>query len=61
MKKTTKSLAYVTTIKFGIFNDFSIKKSIKNEDIIISIPPERFLLQVDKDSLIFNKHLAKST
>ncbi|CDF80912.1 saccharopine dehydrogenase [Formosa agariphila KMM 3901] len=60
-KKLTKNHANVSTIKFDIFDDISRRKRIKNADIIISMLPARFHIEVAKDCLEFGKNLVTAS
>ncbi|MDW5287278.1 saccharopine dehydrogenase family protein [Formosa sp. PL04] len=60
-KKLIKNHPNATTIKFDIFDDTTRKKAIKNADIIISMLPARFHIEVAKDCLNFDKNLVTAS
>jgi len=50
-----------TAIKLDVFNEVERKEAIKNSDIIISMLPARFHLEVAKDCVTFGKSLVTAS
>ena len=60
-KKLMKNHKNAKTIALDIFNEEQRKKAIKNADIVISMLPARFHIEVAKDCLAFNKNLVTAS
>ena len=52
---------FCTVIQLDIFKDKERKRAIQNADIVVSMLPARFHIQVAKDCIIYNKHLVTAS
>ncbi len=48
-------------ISFDVFNKKQREKTIKKSDIVISMLPARFHIEVAKDCITFNKHMVTAS
>jgi len=60
-KKWTKNKPNAYTLKLDIFDEKSRKKAIINADIVVSMLPARFHIEVAKDCLYFGKHMVTAS
>ena len=60
-KKWTKNNPNAYTLKLDIFDEKSRKKAIINADIVVSMLPARFHIEVAKDCLYFGKHMVTAS
>ena len=49
------------TIILDVFNDESRKKAIKESDIVVSMLPARFHLEVAKDCILYRKNMVTAS
>jgi len=50
-----------STVIFDVFNENQRKQEIEKSDIVISMLPARFHIEVAKDCLLFNKHMVTAS
>ncbi|MDG1013770.1 MAG: saccharopine dehydrogenase C-terminal domain-containing protein [Flavobacteriaceae bacterium] len=60
-KKWTENNPNANTLKLDIFDKESRKKAIKSADIVVSMLPARFHIEVAKDCLYFGKHMVTAS
>ena len=60
-KKWTRNNLNAHTLKLDIFDEKSRKKAIINADIVVSMLPARFHIEVAKDCLCFGKHMVTAS
>ena len=60
-KKWTRNNLNAHTLKLDIFDEKSRKKAIINADIVVSMLPARFHIEVAKDCLYFGKHMVTAS
>ena len=48
-------------LKFDVFNEKQRKKEVEKADIVISMLPARFHIEVAKDCILFNKHMVTAS
>ena len=60
-KKLIGNHENATAITLDVFNENSRKEAIKNSDIVISMLPARFHIEVAKDCITFNKNMVTAS
>ena len=60
-KKWTENNPNANTLKLDIFDKESRKKAITSADIVVSMLPARFHIEVAKDCLYFGKHMVTAS
>jgi saccharopine dehydrogenase-like NADP-dependent oxidoreductase len=56
-----KNSANATAIKLDIFNEDDRKSAVQNADIVISMLPARFHIEVAKDCVVYGKHMVTAS
>lgn len=61
VNKLIKNSKNVNTISLDVFNASSRSEAIKNADIVVSMLPARFHIEVAKDCVLYGKHMVTAS